>query len=171
MANRSAEYSVDMDVGAGGKFSPKLWTLQCLKAIVQKWQTSMQAVNGWNALFLENHDQSRSVSRFTPHRPEHRTLAAKMLAIFLALQSGTLFIYQGQELGMRNLPRDWSIEEYRDVETQNLYKECVALGIPWLSTPFGDWALGDMTLTSYPGRFQNWQAMKQDCVSFSIKLV
>ena len=90
----------------------------------------MQTQNGWNALFLENHDQSRSVSRFTRHRPEHRTLAAKMLATFIGLQSGTLFIYQGQELGMRNLPRDWSIDEYRDIETQNFYKECVPICFP-----------------------------------------
>jgi glycosidase len=77
---------------------------------------------GWNALFLENHDQSRSISRFTPHRPENRTAAAKMLATFIGLQSGTLFIYQGQELGMANLPKDWEIDEYKDFETQNLYR-------------------------------------------------
>jgi glycosidase len=112
-----------MDMGDGGKFSPREWTLPTLKDIVQKWQTCMQAQGGWNALFLENHDQSRSVSRFTPHRPERRELAAKMLAAFIGLQSGTLFIYQGQELGMQNLPKEWSIEEFLDVETQNFYKQ------------------------------------------------
>lgn len=45
-----------------------------------------------------------------------------MLATFIGFQSGTLFVYQGQELGMSNLPRDWPIEEYRDVETQNFYQ-------------------------------------------------
>jgi glycosidase len=93
-----------------------------MKAIVQKWQTCMQDNGGWNALFLENHDQSRSVSRFTPHRPETRNAAAKMLATFIGLQSGTLFVYQGQELGMVNLPKDWEIDEYKDFETQNLYR-------------------------------------------------
>ncbi|KJR82064.1 alpha-amylase [Sporothrix schenckii 1099-18] len=117
---------VDMDMGVGGKFSPRTWTLQTLKDIVQKWQTCMQAQGGWNTLFLENHDQSRSVSRFTPHRPAHRSRAAKMLATFIGLQSGTLFIYQGQELGMQNLPKEWPIEEYLDVETQNFYKEFVS---------------------------------------------
>jgi glycosidase len=78
--------------------------------------------SGWNALFLENHDQSRSVSRFTPHRPENRNAAAKMLATFMGMQAGTLFVYQGQELGMANLPKDWGIDEYKDVETQNLYR-------------------------------------------------
>lgn len=77
---------------------------------------------GWNALFMENHDQPRSVSRYvdydaTDNNYEIRALAAKMLATFLSLQSGTIYIYQGQELGMRNCPREWELEEYKDIET------------------------------------------------------
>ncbi|KAI5456064.1 glycoside hydrolase family 13 protein [Mariannaea sp. PMI_226] len=113
---------VDMDNGPEGKFSPRSWTLHTLKDIVDKWQTRMRDGNGWNALFLENHDQSRSVSRFTPHSPGNRSLAAKMLATFIGLQSGTIFVYQGQELGMANLPQNWPISEYKDLETQNFYK-------------------------------------------------
>ncbi len=45
-----------------------------------------------------------------------------MLATFIGLQSGTLFVYQGQELGMANLPQTWPIEEYKDVETQGFYQ-------------------------------------------------
>ena len=119
-----------MDIGSSGKFSPKPWTMDTLKSIVEKWQTCMYEGDGWNALFLENHDQSRSVSRFTPHRPEHRNAAAKMLAIFIAFQAGTLFIYQGQELGMANLPDTWPIEEYKDFETQNLYQLYVSPFLP-----------------------------------------
>lgn len=111
-----------MDVGLGGKLTPREWSLANIKAIINKWQTCMHRAGGWNALFLENHDQSRSVSRFTPHRPECRTTAAKMLATLIGLQSGTLFVYQGQELGMANLPRDWEIDEYKDFETRNLYR-------------------------------------------------
>lgn len=111
-----------MDFGSSGKFSPNAWPLSKLKSIVHKWQTCMYDNGGWNALYLENHDQGRSVSRFTPHRPESRTAAAKMLATFEALQSGTVFVYQGQELGMVNLPREWPIDEYKDVETLNLYQ-------------------------------------------------
>lgn len=111
-----------MDNGEEGKFSPKSWSLNDLRAIVEKWQTCMYESKGWNALFLENHDQSRSVSRFTPHSPANRTAAAKMLATFISLQAGTLFIYQGQELGMSNLPKTWPIEEYKDIETQNFYR-------------------------------------------------
>ncbi len=113
---------VDIDIGMDGKFSSNPWTPSMLGKIVAKWQSCMYEANGWNALFLENHDQSRSVSRFTPHRPENRCAAAKMLAAFIGLQTGTLFVYQGQELGMANLPRTWPIEEYKDIETQNLYR-------------------------------------------------
>jgi glycosidase len=114
--------SVDMDNGPEGKFSQRSWSIQTLKDIVNKWQTCMYENNGWNALFLENHDQSRSVSRFTPHKAAHRKFAAKMLATFIGFQSGTLFVYQGQELGMANLPGTWPIDDYKDVETQTFYQ-------------------------------------------------
>lgn len=84
---------VDMDVGRKGKFSRKDWEMSDLKKIVKKWQEFMINNDGWNALYLENHDQSRSVSRWASDDPEHRVYAAKMLATFLALQSGTVFIY------------------------------------------------------------------------------
>lgn len=116
---------VDMDIGDNGKFSPREWSLNSLKSIVNRWQTFMYDVDGWNALFLENHDQARSVSRFTKHRPEHHALAAKMLATFIGTQSGTLYIYQGQELGMTSLPEDWSLDEFRDLESLNHHAEAV----------------------------------------------
>ncbi|VUC29012.1 unnamed protein product [Clonostachys rosea] len=117
---------VDMDNGPEGKFSQGHWSLHTLKEIVNKWQRCMYENGGWNALFLENHDQSRSVSRFTPHKSEHRTFAAKMLANFIGFQCGTLFIYQGQELGMSNLPDTWPIGDYKDVETQSFYQLALA---------------------------------------------
>ena len=78
--------------------------------------------DGWNALFLENHDQARSISRFTPHHPRNRVKASTMLATFIGMQGGSLFIYQGQELAMANLPKSWPIQDYKDLETQNLYR-------------------------------------------------
>ncbi|KFY48905.1 hypothetical protein V495_00920 [Pseudogymnoascus sp. VKM F-4514 (FW-929)] len=116
---------VDMDNGAGGKFEEQKWELSDLKTIVEKWQTRLYEEGGWNASFIENHDQGRSVSRFASDEPQFRVYAAKMLATFIALQSGTLFVYQGQELGMANIPKDWGIEEYKDVETQNYWKSAV----------------------------------------------
>jgi len=79
--------------------------------------------DGWNALYLENHDQSRTVSRWASDLPEFRKVAAKMFATFLALQSGTVFVYQGQELGMINVPIERDISEYKDLETLNAWKE------------------------------------------------
>ncbi|EHK97491.1 putative Alpha-glucosidase [Glarea lozoyensis 74030] len=114
---------VDMDQGPRGKFSPKEWDLPILKTIVNKWQRFMIDNKGWNALYLENHDQGRSVSRWGSDAPEHRVYCAKMFATFLALQSGTVFVYQGQELGMINVPKDRDISLYKDLETLNYWNE------------------------------------------------
>ena len=81
--------------------------------------------DGWNAIYLENHDQARTVSRFCSDQPEHREQAAKMLATFLGFQAGTVFLYQGQELGMVNVPKGWGMDEYRDLECLNHWEEYV----------------------------------------------
>ena len=107
---------VCIDKGDTGKYSPRTWHLSELKTLVSKWQTFMYANGGWNALYLENHDQPRSVSRFACDCPKHRTQSAKMLATFLTFQAGTVFIYEGQELGMTNVPKDWPIKEYKDID-------------------------------------------------------
>lgn len=75
-------------------------------------------------MFLENHDQSRSISRFASDNPEHRVASGKMLALMNATLSGTLFIYQGQEIGMVNFPLDWSMDEYKDVDSNNYVSVC-----------------------------------------------
>lgn len=113
---------MDLDHGPRGKFTPGTWTLGQFKKAVAKWQRFMYDNDGWNALYLENHDQPRSVSRFGNDDPAYRTQSAKMLALFLGFQSGTPFIYQGQELGMHNVPRDWSMEEYKDVDCLNHWR-------------------------------------------------
>ncbi|KAL6250791.1 alpha-glucosidase maltase [Rhinocladiella similis] len=83
-----------------------------------KWQTFIEGTDGWTTMFLENHDLARSVSRFTSDKPEHRVAAAKVLALLQTAATGTLFVYQGQEIGMTNIPSDWPIEEYKDKSTQ-----------------------------------------------------
>ncbi|PNP53146.1 hypothetical protein THARTR1_06356 [Trichoderma harzianum] len=117
---------MDLDYGPTGKFSPGTWTLAKLKTVVTKWQEFMYDNNGWNALYLENHDQPRVVSRFAHDDPQHREASAKMIAVFHAFQAGTPFIYQGQEIGMTNVPKEWPIEEYKDIDCVNhwnLYKD------------------------------------------------
>lgn len=102
---------------------------------------------GWHTVFIENHDLARSVSRFLGFKSESnngstestsraaevektrsmRARGAKLLAMLQTTQWGTLYVYQGQELGLANVPRSWGIEEYKDVATVNFYNEFVAL--------------------------------------------
>jgi alpha-glucosidase len=63
------------------------------------------------------------VTRFGDDSEEWRAKSAKMLAILQISQTGTLYVYQGQELGLKNFPRTWGIEEYKDIAMQNYYKE------------------------------------------------
>ncbi|RSM16299.1 hypothetical protein CEP52_000334 [Fusarium oligoseptatum] len=107
---------MDLDHGPGGKFTPRTWKLSELKATTHKWQKFMYDNQGWNALYLENHDQPRSVSRFVHDDPQNRAASAKLIAVFLGFQSGTPFLYQGQEIGMTNVPKDWPFEEYKDID-------------------------------------------------------
>jgi len=75
----------------------------------------------WMALFYENHDNPRMISKVDPD-PQYRNVLAKLLATMLLTLRGTPFIYQGQEIGMVN--RDFSsIDALRDVESLNLYAE------------------------------------------------
>lgn len=78
--------------------------------------------NGWNSLYLENHDQPRIISRYTNDSPEHRVNSGKLLAQFLGFQAGTPFVYQGQEIGMVNVPKNWPLEEYKDIDCVNHWK-------------------------------------------------
>lgn len=112
---------VDLGQGVHHKYEYQPWKLPELKAIVTKWQQFIEGTDGWTTAFCENHDQGRSVTRFASDAPEHRMLSAKMLALFMCSLTGTLFIYQGQEIGMVNIPQDWPIEEYKDIEALGYY--------------------------------------------------
>lgn len=103
----------------GGIDMPKL------KQALSKWQDGLEG-RGWNALFLENHDQPRSVSTWGDDTT-YREKTAKSLATMYFLMKGTPFIYQGQEIGMTNVQFD-SIDDYNDVAIKNMYKHERALG-------------------------------------------
>jgi len=89
-----------------------------LKRPLFLWQTRLQD-KGWNSLYLENHDQPRSVSRFGSEILRHAS--AKMLATMLYFQQGTPYVYQGQEIGMINARFD-SLSQLRDIESLNMYR-------------------------------------------------
>ncbi|KAL1879171.1 hypothetical protein Daus18300_001750 [Diaporthe australafricana] len=116
-----------MGNGFDGKYDYQPWKLSEMKRIVEKWQTFVENTDGWTTVFNENHDNGRSVSRFGNDSPQWREKSAKMLALSLIGQTGTLFLYQGQEIGMINAPKEWPIEEYKDVEAVGHYAEAVKL--------------------------------------------
>ncbi|WP_423406859.1 alpha-glucosidase [Heyndrickxia sp. MSNUG] len=113
---------VDLDSGPEGKWDLRPLKLTDLKKSFTKWQNGLEG-EGWNSLYLNNHDQPRMVSRFGNDQ-EFRIVSAKMLATFLHMLKGTPYIYQGEEIGMTNVRFD-SIEEYQDIETLNMYNEKV----------------------------------------------
>lgn len=98
------------------------WLVQ-FKEAVARTQTLTAGTDAWITAFIENHDWSRSISRFASDKPEHRVASGKMLALMLTTLSGTLYVYQGQELGMINVPTDWSVKEFKDLDATNYYNE------------------------------------------------
>ena len=96
-----------------------------LKEVLSKWQCELDS-RGWNSLFWNNHDVPRIVSRWGDDG-RYRKECAKMFATYLHGMQGTPYIYQGEEIGMTNVRFD-EIEDYRDIETLNLYREYQALG-------------------------------------------
>ncbi len=112
---------VGLDQGEN-KFDVLPRSLSALKKNLAHWQDGL-AGTGWNSLYLNNHDQPRLVSRFgndTVWRYESATL----WALVLHLHRGTPYIYQGEEIGMTNVRFD-SIDDYRDLESLNHYREAV----------------------------------------------
>lgn len=115
----------DLDIRGVNKGELKTWTLVEFKTALARWQYETEAY-GWMALFLENHDLVRSVSKYG-NDGVYRVESAKMLAAYYMLMRGTPFIYQGQEIGMTNCEFD-SIDEYRDLDSLNVYKIDTASG-------------------------------------------
>lgn len=101
-----------------GKWMLKKLDLVEFKQVFNRLQHLMHN-NGWNSLFLSNHDQPRVVSRYGSER--YRKESAKMLATILYGMQGTPYVYQGEEIGMTGI-RFPSIEHYRDIETKNIYR-------------------------------------------------
>ena len=90
--------------------------LKKLKKAYNRWQKGLYG-RAWNTNFLENHDIPRIVSRYGSE--DYRVDSAKALAITYAFLTGTMFIYQGQEIGMTNVPFEtW--DDFKDVATFNI---------------------------------------------------
>lgn len=98
-----------------------------LKKVLTRWQKGLEG-NGWNALFIENHDKPRVVSTWGNDKEYWRESATAMATMYFLMQ-GTPFIYQGQEIGMTNVQFP-SIEDYDDVAVKNLYRLKLEEGVP-----------------------------------------
>jgi oligo-1,6-glucosidase len=113
---------LDAETGADSAGTIKKIQLLDLKDVMTRWQKDLEN-RAWNSIFLSNHDQPRSVSRFGDDT-QFRVESAKLLGTFIHMLQGTPYVYQGDEIGMTNVAFE-SIEEYRDVATLNMYKEAV----------------------------------------------
>ena len=117
---------VENGSGDYGKWTTEKYDFKEFKRIMIKWQEELQG-KAWNSLFLGNHDQPRSVSRFGNDNPAYRETSAKMLATCLHMMQGTPYVYQGEELGMTNGYFD-KLEDYRDIESINFFTELTDAG-------------------------------------------
>ncbi|WP_336021908.1 glycoside hydrolase family 13 protein [Halobellus salinisoli] len=115
-----------MHLDRGAKpWETEAWQLPELKAVFDRWQAGLEG-EGWNALYLSNHDQPRTVSRFGDDGA-YRRESATLFATLLHTLRGTPYVYQGQELGMTNAPFA-SLAEYRDVETIHPVRRAIDRG-------------------------------------------
>jgi oligo-1,6-glucosidase len=109
-----------------GKWKPKPFDLVAFKRVMAEWQAAM-AQDGWNSLFLSNHDLPRQVSKYGDDGV-WRVRSAKCLATMMHLMKGTPFVYQGEEIGMTNA-RFLRMDQFRDVETLGQYADQTAAGV------------------------------------------
>ena len=114
-----------IDFGPEGKYDPVPVDFLRFKEIFSQWDQAL-AEDGWNSIFLGNHDFSRIVSRFGNDRKYHNA-SAKLLVTLLMSLRGTPYVYQGDEIGMTNVAHP-SIDLYDDVETRNAWKAAEAAG-------------------------------------------
>ncbi|EEU36215.1 uncharacterized protein NECHADRAFT_52845 [Fusarium vanettenii 77-13-4] len=115
--------------GFGSKYIYDPFPLSKLKEFVHRWQSFIEGTDAWTTAFCENHDNGRAVDRFGDvSSAEWWFKSAKTIALWQTTLTGTLFLYQGQEIGMTNMPRSWGIEEYKDIESTNFYAEAVESG-------------------------------------------
>ena len=105
--------------------APKLEFAKWRDAIIQA-QLETQKY-GFKANIIENHDEPRGASRFLPSYAQTPD-GIKMLGTISLLLRGIPFIYQGQEIGMRNA--EWnSMEEFDDISTKDQYHTAREVGL------------------------------------------
>lgn len=115
---------VSLEDNEFGKWNTNRYSMPDLRKVLVDWQKGLEE-KGWNSLFWGNHDQPRMASRFGDTSTSTTwEKSAKMLATSLYCLKGTPYIYQGDEIGMTNVPLT-SIDECEDVEAINAFNEIV----------------------------------------------
>lgn len=118
---------MDLDGGETFKWNDRKISLVELKKVLTKWQVELEG-KAWNSLYWCNHDQPRMLSRLGNDSDEYREISAKMLGTCLHMMQGTPYVYQGEELGMTNVPFE-TLDDFRDIESINAYHELVGGGV------------------------------------------
>lgn len=126
-------HHLKVDYAGGDKWALMEPDVARLREILREWQEGMQAGGGWNALFWDNHDQPRAITRFggregVGERGGSWERVGKMLAVMSFLMKGTPYVFQGDELGMTNAGYV-SIDDFDDVESRNNYQILVNRGV------------------------------------------
>ena len=117
---------LNVDSTDGDKYRPRKFRLPEFKEIITNWQVGLDGCS-WNALYIQNHDQPRVLSRWGNDSPEFRKVSAKMLCTLNFTLQGTPYVYQGEEIGMTNMKFN-SINDTKDVEAINYWNEYVKRG-------------------------------------------
>ncbi len=117
--------AVRIDRGEGWRWRD--WTLPEWKAVFARQDAAM-GPETWRTVCLSNHDNPRLVSHFGDDAEPWRISSAKLLATLLLTQKGTPFVYQGDEIGMTNVPFS-DIGQFDDIEARNAWREEVETGL------------------------------------------
>ncbi len=113
-------HHLKVDYKDGKKWHVQDFDFLELKKILSQWQIASQDEQALVALFLNNHDQPRSVSRFGDVKNYHYQ-SATLLANAIHNMRGIMYIYQGEEIGLPNAEFE-SIDTFKDIESLNAYR-------------------------------------------------
>ncbi len=133
-----------------------MFSLEKLKETQSYFQNKMEAGGGWNALFYSNHDQPRALSRFG-NDTFYREESAKLLAITLFGLQGTTYIYQGEELGMRE---DGVGHEEALLILRQKSRDNARTPMQWDNTKHHGFSQGEPWLASNPDRISAENELK-----------
>lgn len=111
-----------------GHYALGQFDLKKLKDVMTKWQNGLEGI-AWNSLYWNNHDQVRIVSRWGNDTPQYRKISAKMLGTCLHMMKGTPYIFEGEEIGMTNIPYLDDVELYNDIESKGNFYMSVEKGL------------------------------------------